>query len=295
MGSESSTSESNNPQPYSIASNSINSLNNTIMVEDLGTMDFEPSNSNTTIKRVWIVKKPISLTDGHIVIDTSKYTLFLENVPQLLKSKKNIFNIKNEWNTHIKHWAIILELSNDSYVNIQYGNIGISLKEFNKTQIEGENILNAILNTWGEKDTPLSFCYLGETSYDYEKLKKILIEKKDKEIKKVEEYGSLFYNIFSFNCQDFSKDIEIIIFKKMKTIHFFKFYLDAFFNEFFPNKNINKLKLMIDENNKKKNKEILEKNKKILEEYKQKMGKYERHKNLIYLKLEKELKKEFKD
>ena len=81
----------------------------------------------------------------------------------------------------------------------------------------------------------------------------------------------------------------------MKTIHFFKFYLDAFFNEFFPNKNINKLKLMIDENIKNKNKEILEKNKKLLEEYKQKMGMYERHKNLIYLKLEKELKKEFKD
>ena len=52
---------------------------------------------------------------------------------------------------------------------------------------------------------------------------------------------------------------------------------------------------MIDENIKNKNKEILEKNKKLLEEYKQKMGKYERHKKLIYLKLEKELKKEFKD
>ena len=82
-----------------------------------------------------------------------------------------------------KHWALILELSNSSYVNIQFGRNGFSLKEFNKTEIEGENLLNSILDTWGEKYDILSFCYLGEPNYEYEKLKIYLKEKKDKEKK----------------------------------------------------------------------------------------------------------------
>ena len=81
--------------------------------------------------------------------------------------------------------VIILELSNGSYVNIQFGRKGFSLKEYNKeeTQLEGENLLNSILETWGKEDTPCSFCYLGNAKYEYEKLKAFLKKKKMKKKK----------------------------------------------------------------------------------------------------------------
>ena len=53
-----------------------------------------------------------------------------------MKPKPNIFNIKNKSNSSCKHWAIILELSNDSCANIQFGKNGFSLKEYNKTNIK---------------------------------------------------------------------------------------------------------------------------------------------------------------
>ena len=87
-----------------------------------------------------------------------------------------------------------LELSNNSYVNIQIGKNGFSLKEFNESEIKGENILDAIDNTWGHKTYPVSFYYLGDAKYDYEKLKKILSEEKEKEkkvSKKMEKHFSI--------------------------------------------------------------------------------------------------------
>ena len=103
----------------------------------------------------------------------------------MIKPKINIFNIKNDWIGYFKHWALILELSNGSYVNIQFGRKGFSLKEYNKeeTQLEGENLLNSILETWGKEDTPCSFCYLGNAKYEYEKLKAFLKKKKMKKKK----------------------------------------------------------------------------------------------------------------
>ena len=77
--------------------------------------------------------------------------------------------------------VIILELSNGSYVNIQFGKNGFSLEEYNKTEIEGENWLNSILGTWGEEDAPFSFCYLGNANYKYEELKLFLQKKKIEE------------------------------------------------------------------------------------------------------------------
>ena len=62
------------------------------------------------------------------------------------------------------HWAIILELSNISYVKIQFGCKGFSLKEFNRTKIDGESLLNLIIKTWGEKSHSFSICYLGNAN-----------------------------------------------------------------------------------------------------------------------------------
>ena len=144
MGSESSKSNSN----CSKLDSELNSCNSGKKDEELETMECNPSNSNTIIKRTWIVKKPICLTDGHVRLFNLNIQIYLYLVkffnkypaPTILEPKKNIFNIKNNWNSHCKHWAIILELSNDSYINIQFGRNGFSLKEFNKTEIEGESI-----------------------------------------------------------------------------------------------------------------------------------------------------------
>jgi len=74
-----------------------------------------------------------------------------------------------------------LELSNGSYVNIQFGRNGFSLEEFDETDIKGENVLNSILNTWGQDGAPFSFCELGNANYNYGNLIEILKEKKNEE------------------------------------------------------------------------------------------------------------------
>ena len=71
-----------------------------------------------------------------------------------------------------------MELSNGTFVNIQFGRNGFSLKEFEKTEIEGENIFLAIIETWGREDCPFSFCELRNAHYEYEKLKEILVKLK---------------------------------------------------------------------------------------------------------------------
>ena len=110
----------------------------------------------TIINRVWVVKKSISLSDENVDIFSESIienyiSAFLGHIGASLivnrigdvsiEPKKNIFNIEKRWTALPKHWAIILELSNGSYVNIQFGKKGFSLKEYNKeeTQIEGEN------------------------------------------------------------------------------------------------------------------------------------------------------------
>ncbi len=118
-----------------------------------------------------------------------------------MKPKANVFKIKNECNSHFKHWAIILELSNDSYVNIQFGRNGFSLKEYNKTDIKGESVFNSIKETWGEDDNPFSFCYLGEAKYQYDELKNTLNDMKKEESKRFEEKGETYYNATFKNCQ----------------------------------------------------------------------------------------------
>ena len=100
-----------------------------------------------------------------------------------LNQKKIYSNLKKESKSHFKHWAIILELSNGSYVNIQFGRNGFSLKEFNKTDVKGESILNSIICTLREEEHPFSFCYLGVANYKYEKLKEKLYKIKNEEKK----------------------------------------------------------------------------------------------------------------
>lgn len=188
MGSESSNSNSNSSKSDSdISSNSADNKN------QLETMVCHPENENTMINRVWIAKKSISMHDEHVDLHSSiirrlRLNLALNHfkgneLSKYQKLHENVFNKVGHISAYFKHWALILELSNSTYVNIQFGRNGFSLKEFNKTEIEGKNLLNSILDTWGEKNAILSFCYLGEANYEYEKLKIYLKEKKIKKKK----------------------------------------------------------------------------------------------------------------
>ena len=110
MGSESSKSESNSSKSDSDSSS--NSGDNNGKLEEMICLK---ENENTNINRVWSVKKCISLSDGHVGFF---YLLEFVNMGKLVKPKKDVFKIKNESKYYFKHWAIILELSNDSYVNV---------------------------------------------------------------------------------------------------------------------------------------------------------------------------------
>lgn len=176
-------------------------------------MKCSEENNNTYIERVWIVKRAINLDDPHVL------QFFFDT--KIIKHKTNAFKIKNSFNCHFKHWAIILELSNDTFVNIQFGRNGFSLQEFKKTEIEGENIFFAILETWGRDDCPFSFCELGYAHYKYEKLKEVLSQLKNEEKKHFNEKGVTFYNLLFRNCQHFACDIEKILFSKIQARHYF--------------------------------------------------------------------------
>ena len=261
MGGESSKSDSNSSKSNSDSSS--NSANNDGKLEE---MVFQKENENKIINRVWIVKKSISLSDGHVdfvpfhLLSLSKiFNKDFYNVI-LFEPKQNVFKIKNLFNSNFKHWAIILELSNSSYVNIQFGRDGFSLKEFNKTEVKGESVFNSIIETWGEENDPYSFCYLGKTNYNYNDLKNILIERKDIETKKFKEEGKTYYNALHNNCQHFACDIEKILFNSIKVWHSFGYYLEDFFKKFFPNININKIKEINEKKIKEKNKELFKKN-----------------------------------
>ena len=160
------------------------------MMKKLEEIEFKPSNFQKTIKRSWIIKRPINLSYNRVLFHPEFWKIALQSkivwffqkspaklpVPEKSKDEKlEIFDSRKYFNRYFKHWTIILELSNNSFVNIQFGRNGFSLKEFNQTEIKGENILDAILYTWGEKNEPVSFCYLGNVNFDYEKL--ILREK----------------------------------------------------------------------------------------------------------------------
>lgn len=264
MGSESSSyANYNSTEWYSGLSS------NSGEIKILEEMDCESSIIKTNIERVWIVKRSISLDDRHVrlvpILDLINH--YRRAPPSIIKPLRNIFTIKNSSNWNFKHWAIILELSNNAYVNIQFGKNGFSLKEFYATGFDGENILQAILNTWGEKDDPFSFCYLGYANFDYEKFKNILREKKEEEKKCFKENRKIFYNPIFKNCQDFAKYIEKILFDKIKFFHFFDFYLEDFFKKFFSNKNINEIKFKSEELIQKENKIIINYNLKEIEKF----------------------------
>ena len=240
MGGESSKSESNSLKIDSEVSNSANK--NGI----LESMICREENENTMIIRVWIVKKSITLNDRQVQAFSFLYWIGLgfkkdENI-KLYKPKQNVFKLKNEYNSYFKHWAIILELSNDSYVNIQFGRNGFSLEEFNNTDIEGESVFNAILNTWGEEDAPFSFCYLGNANKKYDELKEYLEKRKTIETESFKEKDVVYYNACFYNCQHFACDIEKFLFEEIKGWHSFEYYLDQFFKNFFPYIDMNKLK-----------------------------------------------------
>ena len=68
------------------------------------------------------------------------------------------------------------------------------MKEFNKTDIEGENALNSILDTWGKDGAPFSFCELGNADYKYDKLIEYLKIKKDEEKINFQKNKKINYN-----------------------------------------------------------------------------------------------------
>ena len=270
MGCESSKSETNVSK-----SDSDYSSNSAKENGRLEMMDNFDENENIMVKRVWIVKRSIRLHDEHVKIfkPIDFFLLHLlhlpfENSPDIsfVRPKPNVFTIENKYNNNFKHWAVILELSNKSYVNIQFGSNGFSLKKFNKTNIEGESVLNAIINTWGEDGLPFSFCYLGKANYNYKNLYNILKEKKNQEETKFKEKGKIYYSVLSNNCQHFACDIEKILFRKIKGWHSFNYYLNEFFEHFFPNINIDKLKKKYENDLKKINEELFKSNVKKIEE-----------------------------
>ena len=258
MGEEVSTSQLNSSQLVS-ESNS-NGFENTFKLEK---MVFQKENENTIINRVWIIKRSISKNHGHI---DKLYLNFLPSPERvfknfyLLEPRHNVFNIKNEIKKNLKHWALILELSNGSYVNIQFGDTGLSLKEFNETNIPGESILNAILETWGEDGHPFSFCFLGNANFRYECLKKKLEKVKNEETKIVKEGSKNFFNVAFNNCQDFVCEIEYFLFRYNNPLHPFDYYLNEFFEKFFPNVNMNILRKKYEEDLEKTNIKFYNKN-----------------------------------
>ena len=206
------------------------------------TMDCLEENNNTNICRVWIVKKSISFGDfSNLIASYGR----VRHSKMLLEEKIQTFDIKNETKLHFKHWAIILELSNGTFVNIQFGTEGFSIKEFNQTNIEGENILDSIVETWGYTFHPFSFCYLGNANYEYKKLKEKLKKIKDEEIKCYKEKGAVYYNLTHRNCQHFACDIEKVLFGKIQFWHSFDYYLQEFYKKFFEKINIDDLKLKL--------------------------------------------------
>ena len=265
MGSESSKSYS---YSNSFKSDSESSSNSGLKNGKLEEMNFQQKNENATIKRVWIIKKSITIHDTHIYEKKGffyyhfliKFEGQYSKPIELDKPKVNIFNIKGEFNKEFKHWAIILELNNNTYINIQFGRNGFSLKEFNQTDVDGESLLNSITETWGEQDAPCSFCYLGNSNYEYKKLKQILKEKKNKELEIFKEKGTIYYNLCFRNCQHFACDIEKILFGKIQVWHSFDYYLEQFYEKFFPSVNLSKLKLQYEKELKRINAELFKKN-----------------------------------
>ena len=238
----------------------------------LNQINFLKENDNTLIKRIWIVKKSIKLNDRNVSPYVNIFSpIVINNKVELVKPKQNVFKIKSNSNAHFKHWAIILELSNDSYVNIQFGRNGFSLNEFNKTDIDGESVFNAILDTWGQEDAPFSFCYLGNFNDRYDKLKNSLIEMKKEEIKRYEKTKMTYYNLCFKNCQHFVCEIEKILFGKIKGVHTFDYYLEQFFYTFFKQIKFEKLKSKYEKEINEKNKELFKLNVKNIEIFKNKM------------------------
>jgi len=153
-----------------------------------------------------------------------------------------------------------LELSNGSYVNIQFGRNGFSLEEFDETDIKGENVLNSILNTWGQDGAPFSFCELGNANYNYGNLIEILKEKKNEEQISFQKNGKVNYNLLFRNCHNFVCYIETILFGKYKKWHSFEYYLDGFYNHFFPEVDFDNLKSKYKEKLIRENAEIYKSN-----------------------------------
>lgn len=202
-------------------------------------MDCLPENNNTMVYRVWIVKKSISFGEIGRLFGSCATP---RSSNEVLKEKILAFDATNETKIRFKHWAIILELSNGTYVNIQFGESGFSLKEFNKTNISGENILDSIVCTWGYSGHPFSFCYLGNANFDYEKLKEKLRAIKNEEVKSYEKNHAVYYHLIHRNCQHFACDIEKILFGNIQFWHSFKYYIEDFYHTFFKQIDINQLK-----------------------------------------------------
>ncbi len=236
--------ESNSESNCSKTDSSSNSADTKDKLEE---MNCRKENENTIIKRVWIVKKSISLFDGQIFASSARPSSaiikkVINGKISYIKTKTNPFIRSNRYTPFFKHWATILELSNGSYVNIQFGRNGFSLEEFNKTNIEGENLINSIIETWGQDGHPFSFCFLGKANYEYDNLIKYLKDIKMRETKNFEEKGKAYYNFFHYNCQHFSCEIEKLLFGKIQAFHSFNYYIEEFFRKFFSNIRIETLK-----------------------------------------------------
>ena len=122
------------------------------------------------------------------------------------------------------------------------------------------------MNTWGEESHPVSFCYLGEANYNYEILYNFLKKKKNMEEMKFMQEGNTYYNVIVYNCQHFCCEIELILFGYIQVWHSYPYYLNIFFKRFFPNININKLKMKYENDLKIYNEELFKSNVNIIKD-----------------------------
>lgn len=104
---------------------------------------------------------------------------------------KSVFLTKRHIGNQIHHWAVLVELENTNWANIQFGGDGV-FTHFFKT------FNGAALSTWGEQDEVVRTKSYGDAKTNY--TLKNLKEEADK-IKN--EHPD--YNVITNNCHDFAR------------------------------------------------------------------------------------------
>lgn len=202
--SSSSSSGSSNCDSSNSDSSNSRSSNSAHKNQDPAPFDKLSFDNSPLITRVWICRKTISLYDEHV---------FREDGSMVKNMGKGFLQLGELFlGRDIYHWAVILELSNNCAVNIQFGRDGTSLKIFSSGN-KFENVAQAIRETWGQKNASKKFCFLGKPRKVFNEIYYYLEEKK-----REEKLFGVFYNLITYNCQLFAVEVEKEIFGIKKLV-----------------------------------------------------------------------------